>query len=57
MTFELESYRLNSSLVLMPASLATPGRDGNARRFPIGRRIGWPCILSNLDQWEVETAS
>ena len=57
MTFEVESYRLNSSLVLMPAPLATPGRDGNARRFPIGCRISWLCILSDLDQCEVETAS
>ena len=57
MTLELESYRSNSSPGLVLALLTFPVETENARRFPIGRRISWLCILSNLDQWGVETAS
>jgi hypothetical protein len=56
MTLELESYR-SKALPVLCTHLLTLLQTGNARRFPIGCRISWLCILSNLDQWEVETAS
>jgi hypothetical protein len=57
MTLELESYRSKAPPVLCTHLLTLPVETGNARRFPIGCRISWLCILSNLDQREVETAS
>jgi hypothetical protein len=56
MTLELESYRSKALPVLCTHLLTLPVETGNARRFPIGGRISWLCILSNLDQLEVETA-
>jgi len=57
MTLELESYRCKALPVLCTHLSTLPVETENARRFPIGCRISWLCILSNLDQWEVDTAS
>jgi hypothetical protein len=56
MTLELESHRSKALPVLCTHLLTLP-QTGNARRFPIGCRISWLCILRNLDQWEVATAT
>jgi hypothetical protein len=57
MTLELESYRSTALPVLCTHLLTLPVATGKARRFPIGCRISSLCIVSNLDQWEVETTS
>jgi hypothetical protein len=56
MTVELESYRSSSSPGLTHGPLDTPGRDGKGTPLSNRLRISWLCMLSSLDQWEVERA-